>query len=206
MVKSSPMATLVILQLIGILFVFIALVSLLIRQRSLARLVLFGDGAPDIPNNIKLGALTWLLAYPCVLLIYGVFGQIAEYLYGKHEIEQLALLQLKALMKTPLLFCFAAFIVVVIIPFIEELCFRGFLQRYLKQKMGRTIAILLTSLIFSMLHYSKSQGISNIELIPSLFVLSCFLGFLYERQNNLFACYGLHALFNGITAFALFFT
>jgi uncharacterized protein len=60
-------------------------------------------------------------------------------------------------------------------------------------------SILLASLIFAFFHFSYSQGIDNIEVITSLFVFSCFLGFVYERQQSLWASVGLHALFNAIS-------
>ncbi|MEG0037325.1 MAG: CPBP family intramembrane glutamic endopeptidase [Victivallaceae bacterium] len=84
---------------------------------------------------------------------------------------------------------------VLVIPFTEELLFRGFLQSWLRKK-GRTFAIITTSLIFAGLHFSPSQADGNFILIPSLFLVSLFLGLVYEKEKNLLAPYLLHALFN----------
>ena len=62
---------------------------------------------------------------------------------------------------------------------------------------------MIASLIFAAFHFSTSQGLNNIELLVSLFVLSCFLGFLYERQESLLASMALHATFNAISILAI---
>lgn len=57
-------------------------------------------------------------------------------------------------------------------------------------------AIALTSLIFASFHFSALQGISNIELLGALFVLSCYLGYFHEMGNSIFIPIGLHSVFN----------
>lgn len=59
------------------------------------------------------------------------------------------------------------------------------------------IAIVLTSLIFAMMHIG--QGLAPIPL----FGLSILLGYLYQRTGSLLPCIGLHMLNNGYSVFWL---
>jgi membrane protease YdiL (CAAX protease family) len=77
-------------------------------------------------------------------------------------------------------------------PVAEELFFRGVLQSFFRGCLGSPwVAILLTSFFFSSLHAQASS-------LPSLFVLSVVLGFLYERSGRLLAPMLVHALFNAV--------
>ena len=53
------------------------------------------------------------------------------------------------------------------------------------------VAILVTSLCFSVVHPMWTW--------PVIFVLSCFLGYAYERTGNLWTCVTIHAAFNGFS-------
>ena len=117
--------------------------------------------------------------------------------------EQIAVKYLRTVAQFPLLFTVASLLIVFIVPIAEELLFRGFLQTWLKQKVGWGKAILITSIIFSLFHFSTQQGAHNLSLLSSLFILSCFLGFLYERQQSLFASIALHMVFNGVSILLL---
>lgn len=146
------------------------------------------------------GASTWLVCYPLVLLI----GQTVEVIVFWFQIQishydQVAVKFLRGTLNYPLLFMVTALLLVFVVPAMEESLFRGCLQTWLKQKLGRKWAIIIASIIFSLFHYSTSQGFDNIELLASLFLLGCFLGYVYERQQSLWASIGLHATFNAIS-------
>lgn len=83
----------------------------------------------------------------------------------------------------------------IVTPFTEELLFRGFLQSWLS-RYGRIFAIIMTSLIFAGLHFSNEQAAGNFIILPLLFTISLFIGFVYEKERNLIAPYLTHALFN----------
>ena len=96
-----------------------------------------------------------------------------------------------------ILFIAMAPAVIILVPITEEFLFRGLLQSWLKQKLRSPLcSILFSSGIFVFFHYSSQLGLSNIPLLSSLFVLSCMLGYLYERQHSLWAPIGLHCFFN----------
>lgn len=82
-------------------------------------------------------------------------------------------------------------------PFFEETLFRGFLLPSLTRYMPAWGAILLSSLIFAVVHLSLS------EVLP-LMALAIVLGFVYTRTQNLLASMLLHSLWNSGTLIALF--
>lgn len=187
-------------------FVLIALfllVYLWIIKKEVVRKVI---GAEPFWKNIGFGALTLLVSYPVVLVLNSAITLLADYFFGKSGVEQTSVKELKELIAHPFLFAAMAVVISTVVPFVEELLFRGFLQTYLVGKWGRVAAIVVTSVIFAFAHFSMTQGSGNVELIISLFVLSCYLGFIYERQKSLYASIGLHACFNASTVLGILYT
>ena len=83
-----------------------------------------------------------------------------------------------------------------IAPIYEELLFRGIIFPTLIQKTNFTIALLLSSLLFAVLHFHLSA------LLP-LFVLSIILSITYLYTSTIWASISLHALFNLISIIAV---
>lgn len=131
---------------------------------------------------------------------------VSYLIWGKYGVQQLAVQELERDFEHPVLFVLMAITVTTIVPFVEELLFRGFMQNWLRKYIGRGRAIFLTAFIFACFHYSHGQGIGNFELIISLFSLSLFLGYIYERQQTLWASIGLHSTFNAISVIAIAFS
>lgn len=119
--------------------------------------------------------------------------------------DQVAVKFLKMTFEYPLYLLLSVFSIVVLAPLIEETLFRGFLQTFIRQHLGSKQAIWITSACFSFFHYSSEQGLGNIPIIGSLFVLALFLGYLYERQGTLIAPMALHASFNAISVMNIYF-
>lgn len=172
--------------------------------RSEARKAIWGSqaflGFWKVVKDLLVGFSTWLISYPAALVI-GQIVAIAVLLFFQTpvQVEQTAVKNLKAAISDPVLYWVMMLSIIFIVPVIEEVLFRGFLQTWLKQKLGRKFAIFITAFTFALFHFTSAQGIENFELITSLFVLGCFLGFLFERQKSLWAPIGLHATFNGIS-------
>lgn len=204
--SKGGLAIFQIISLYGILLIFIAFLCTI--KKSIVKYIFTGDSnAPHIFvsffKNIGFGALTWFVSYPVILFVGSLLELLSLKFLGEKGVQQVAVEQLKKTFDQPLLFLFLGFTIIFIVPFIEELLFRGFLQSYLRQKWGSNKAILFTALFFSLFHFSAKQGLGNIQLIISLFVLSWYLGFIYERQKSLWAPYGLHMTFNALSVIAL---
>ncbi len=151
-------------------------------------------------KDFLIGCSLWLISYPIVLLVSQIVTLImVTYTGSSYHPEQAVVQQMRALRAYPYLFFSLAGGIVFLVPIVEEIIFRGFLQRWLVRSLGMHKGLVLTSLIFAFFHLSWSQGWSNGELVVSLFILSCFLGYSYERQGSIFAPLGLHMTFNFMT-------
>ena len=85
---------------------------------------------------------------------------------------------------------------VVVVPFVEELIFRGMIQTLLRSYTVKPWpAIFLASLVFVVFHADMPHW-------PALFALSLCLGYSYEKSGSLFRSVFVHALFNAMSVFA----
>ncbi len=147
-------------------------------------------------KGFGMGIVAWFVSYPFVLLVSLIIKYVSNKIWGPTDAEQVAVKYLKSTMDSPVLFGAMILTIVVIVPFTEELLFRGFLQNFIKRHLGRNWAIGLTALLFSLAHFSLSQGMTNVQLLTSLFLLALFISFIYEREGTLWAPVGLHVIFN----------
>lgn len=148
-------------------------------------------------KNFGIGIASWFVSYPLVLAFSQLMSIVAWHLFHHSFVEQVAVQHLRKTQTEPLLFIATVLTVITIVPLTEEFLFRGLLQSWLKRKFqNSSIAIIVSSLIFACFHFSSAQGVTNIELLSSLFILSCMLGYVYERERSLWAPIGLHSFFN----------
>lgn len=176
-----------------------------------------------LPKNIRMGILrrpnephsakedlwaalySWILAFPLVLFLSQAIEIIVFKIFKVTQLpDQIAVKFLKSTFENPLYFTLAAIAIVILAPLIEETLFRGFLQTYIRRHLGPKQAIVITSVCFSLFHYASGQGLGNISIIISLFVLSLFLGFTYHKQGSLLASVFLHGLFNLVSVVNLY--
>ena len=77
-------------------------------------------------------------------------------------------------------------------PLLEELLFRGIILNSFIKKYSLIIALIFSSLIFSVAHLNFVQGINA-------FFLGLILGYIYLKTKSLYLCIALH-FFNNILA------
>jgi membrane protease YdiL (CAAX protease family) len=154
--------------------------------------------------NFGFGVMAWFVCYPIVMLLNQLITVGIILLFDKPPSDQLAVELMKGYLDNPYQFWMMATLIVFVVPVIEEMLFRGFLQTRLNRSLGIENSIIFTSIIFSLFHFTAGQGVHNIGIISALFLLSCFLGFIYERQNSLLAPIGLHCSFNAFTVLLIF--
>tara|TARA_Y100000588_G_scaffold395287_1_gene522402 strand:- start:6450 stop:7070 length:621 start_codon:yes stop_codon:yes gene_type:complete len=82
-------------------------------------------------------------------------------------------------------------------PIVEELVFRGLLYRFLKFRMGKTPAILISAGVFASIH-------STLPGFFPLLILGVFLCISYEISGNLKVPILIHAIFNLNSVFLIF--
>jgi membrane protease YdiL (CAAX protease family) len=110
--------------------------------------------------------------------------------YGVH-IDYDAQVSVEMLTQIDNIYCMVIFIitVVVVVPVVEEVLFRGMVYKFLKMRTHATIANVVTAFIFAALHF-------NIMAFLPLFVLSICLARIYEHHADIRESILTHALFN----------
>ena len=79
-------------------------------------------------------------------------------------------------------------------PITEELLFRGCLYGFLRQTTGRAVALVISSVVFALIHAHPAT-------MPALAVFAVALALLYEFTGSLWAPIAVHSLFNTLNFF-----
>lgn len=87
----------------------------------------------------------------------------------------------------------AGFLICVVAPYTEELFFRGFFYRSLRNRLGVAGATAVVGGVFGAIHYSGSE---TVPLLPVLALFGVILCLLYQRTGSLYPAVALHALNN----------
>jgi membrane protease YdiL (CAAX protease family) len=83
-----------------------------------------------------------------------------------------------------------------ILALAEEICFRGFFQRKLGICINTRVAIIITSLIFALGHFSMGSPVVVIYDITGIFIDSIIYGILFYKTKNIYICWISHLLAN----------
>lgn len=108
------------------------------------------------------------------------------------SIEKQSLVGIIAETRSPILLILLVFVTVVIAPISEELLFRGAIYRFIKGQVHPRLALMLSALIFSLMHFN------TMAYVP-LFILGLLLARSYEVSGNIAVPIVFHALFNANT-------
>ena len=84
-----------------------------------------------------------------------------------------------------------------VVPFAEELFFRGVLYQWLRNIAGVWIGIIISSLIFVFLH-------GDLSVAGATFVMGIVLAWFFERSKSLWPSITIHVLNNSIKIFLLY--
>ncbi|MFS0781825.1 CPBP family intramembrane glutamic endopeptidase [Bacillus sp. 1P06AnD] len=80
----------------------------------------------------------------------------------------------------------------IISPIYEEIFYRGFLYRWLRTRIGFIGAILVSSIIFTIVHFPA------LNVMPVNFLSGIVFALAYERTNSIWPSIFIHGLTNGI--------
>ncbi len=143
----------------------------------------------DLFRNISfLGILS---AIGCAILLYVLLDQgldpIFERIFPASEESYQETLQ--TLGKAPVM---SLVQVCILAPIIEEILMRGYLLNGLAASYGSTIALLVSSFLFALLHFNMVQTLSA-------FICGILLGLLYLQTGSIFCCILTHAGYNLIS-------
>jgi hypothetical protein len=179
---------------LGISAVIGAAVTLYIAKKDFVRgFKGFGLKKKRIPGDLWKGFVTLLAVWPLVILAIYLTQQGGQLIWGedyqmsKHR-ELNVIIQYGDLKLRILVFIVAA----VIVPFFEEMLFRGMFQSMIRAYTGKVwVAVILCSAIFTTVHPDFSHW-------AGLFILSLGLGYVYERTGSLWTSIFMHSLFNAV--------
>lgn len=155
-------------------------------------------------KTILVGIAACFLTLPFVIFISSISESILLYLYGLTELpDQLAVDFLKSSVSNPYMTVLATISIIFLSPIIEEILFRGIFQNWIRQYVNRRWTIFLVAIFFTLFHFALAQGIGNVVILCTLFILAWALSFIYERQGSLYAPIALHIMFNGLNVLQL---
>jgi uncharacterized protein len=163
------------------------------KKRSLNRVM----------SSFKNGVFAWGVAFPLVTLFSQALHQVRIVLGSEEKAEQVAVNLLQQAKDFPGVFWGSLFVIICIVPYVEELLYRGFLHTWLRNFLPRIVVIILNATLFAFAHFSFGQGSANFEIVGGLLIFSLFLDFLYERERTLWAPYFAHVCFNAVSGLLL---
>jgi membrane protease YdiL (CAAX protease family) len=151
---------------------------------------------PGPGRSLLIGAAATLLLWPVMTCVSTVAALIAGWVRGQ-AVDAIAHTTLRQLAATPsgAWPALMAILVVLVVPVLEEVMYRGLLQRAIAAlDLGRFAAIGGASAIFVLMHL----GTVSVHALPALLLLSLGLGWTYERTGRLAAPIAMHVLFNAL--------
>ena len=144
-----------------------------------------------------------IVALPWVFLAGTLSRYIVVDLLGRPPVAQNPITFLQSFDLSNPVFYVVALAIFTIIPFNEEVLFRGLFQNFITKHFSKWGGLIITPIFFALVHYQWGQGLSNIELLSPLFLLSFFLSYLYQKTGSLLSCIVFHASFNCMSVVAL---
>ncbi len=146
-----------------------------------------GLGKPGTFRAVVAGLLAYAVAMPGILGLMPIWRWMLE-LAGHTPATQEIAVRFAAL--SPSEQVLPLVLGVAVQPLLEELVFRSFLQPLLVQNFREVLGVALTSFVFAALH--------GPDVFLPIFALSCLLGAIMLRTQNLYAVWAIHALNNGL--------
>ncbi len=83
-------------------------------------------------------------------------------------------------------------------PIVEEIAVRGIVLNRLLKKFNDAGAIILSALVFGIVHLDVQQGINA-------FIVGCILGYVYRHTRSILLCIILHILLNSYITLSYFY-
>ena len=83
-------------------------------------------------------------------------------------------------------------LVLIVIPFFEELIYRGLLQKRLAWYLNGFVAVVIASFIFGLQHFSSGSPTIVAVDLAGVFVDGMFYGWIFARCRNIFVSWSAH--------------
>ena len=93
-----------------------------------------------------------------------------------------------------------AFLAIIIAPLIEELMFRGFIKKFIKNDI---LFVIISSLVFGGLHVTSADSLQQVLYIIPYSVLGLAFSLNYVKTKNIASNIFLHSAWNTIATIFL---
>ena len=162
-------------------------VIVLVKKKFRRPLTDLGLTRKNFFRNVGIGVLSYLAMIPLllsVLFLISVTAKIFSYEPSPQRVVEMFLRE----SRTGSL-AFFTFFVALLGPAIEEIFFRGFAYKTFRMSWGVGRGMVVSALIFAVLHM-------NVVAFLPIFMLGLLLAYLYERTGSLVPCMTVHMLHN----------
>ena len=85
----------------------------------------------------------------------------------------------------------------VVAPFAEEIAFRGYLYPGLQARVGRGWGMVLSSLLFGVLHFTPG-------VVLPIFAMGLIFALVYDLSDSIWPCIALHGIMNSLAFVMLY--
>ncbi len=148
---------------------------------------------PTARRAVLRGLGVYLLALPAIVASMFLWRILLERYGGGAETQAIQELIARA---EGLEIALVAILAVVVIPFLEEAIFRGWLQGWIARRLGPVNGVLIPAVLFAVLH--------GIPALLPIFSLALVLGIVRHHTDRLAPVWAIHALHNGSQLMLLF--
>jgi membrane protease YdiL (CAAX protease family) len=135
----------------------------------------------------------------CGILLSPAISLIAS-LFHTPEVHMDALDQLE---KYPVILAIFGVMAVTVAPLFEELLFRGFLQPLFSKTFGFVAGILITGLLFGLLHSIQYKNVW--QYVAAVSFVGIVLGAVRYRTDSIIPSTVMHACYNAVASVGIFF-
>ena len=140
--------------------------------------------APTVPWALGAGFVVGLAAYTIEGLIDSAWSQFLG-----RSLEYRASSYVAGLKSNWTTFATSFPALVLVIPFLNELFFRGVILGWLADRLPAKSALVISALVFSTFHLSW-------DFFLSVFVLGLIFGWIYQRARSIWPCVVAHGAYN----------
>ena len=170
-------------QILAVPLIIYMIVEGLLRHRTWAD---FGFNFRSIPSGL-FKTLGWILLV--------VIGTQALYAFGAKLFLPEVFTHLIARIPMNIsAISVSLLITLAIATFLEEVIFRGLFQNRLNMFLNTTVAIVVTSLVFAVAHFSTGPAIVVMFDLVGVFIDSVIFGIIFQRSRNVFVSWSAHYL------------
>lgn len=168
----------------------IALIGWRSRRRAISWRIGFAHAGAAIGGDVLKGVAAYAATIPFLLFYAALYHGWLQ--WTGREPEPQDVVKIFAEMEAGFIYYYFIGLALVIAPWAEELIFRGVLLPALGRKMGVGGAVVLSSVLFAVIHFHVPS------LIP-LFVFSVALSLAYIYTESIIVPIVMHALFNAVS-------